>query len=402
MRRRLDDYQNLVSSKEDTVLKPAGVQIERELFRVSTELDSELGPEQLLESRIQTVADSEVALLAAIGKEAIDTANEAAKKADYSVLSFLREAEDVINGILEGIDSAGVASFDHGMPESTLALKSEIMASSWIRRRAISDIAKQFDSIKFEPDEDGLIITSDDVVRSYEEDVHDLREDARLDMELIQLGMAVDIIDHEFQAVIRSLRNYTRSLRTWAVRNEGLAEIYQGIRVNFEHLDGYLRLFTPLRRRSGRTATRIQGSRIGDYVEQLFGTRLEDTEVKLVQTEAFRNYGFTGYPSTFLPVFMNLVDNALYWLQYKQSDRMIRFDVDGDAFLVYDNGPGIPHRDRDAVFEPGFTRKPGGRGLGLYISWNELRDVGYKLSIIDPLENEGTLFRIEPKESGDD
>ena len=401
LRRRLDDYQNLVSSKEDTILRPAGVQIERELVRISTELDSEYDPEQLLESRIQAVADSELASLVAIGKEAIDTANEAAKKADDSVSSFLREAEEVVNAILEGIDSAELSFSDDGMPESTMALKSKIMAISWGKRRAISDIARQFDSIKFQPDENGFIITSDDVVSSFEEDVNDLREDAKLDLELIQLGMAVDIIDHEFQAVIRSLRNYTRSLRAWAVRNEGLAEIYQGIRVNFEHLDGYLRLFTPLRRRSGRTAIRILGSRIGDYVEQLFGNRLEEAEVRLVQTEEFRNYGFTGYPSTFLPVFMNLVDNALYWLQYRQSDRLIRFDVDQDALLVYDNGPGISDRDREAVFEPGFTRKPGGRGLGLYISRHELRDVGYNLSIVEPPENEGTLFRIEPKESAD-
>ena len=401
LRRRLDDYQSLVSGKEDTVIKPAGVQIEGEFFRVSADLDSVSGSEHLLESRIRAVAASEVSSLVAIGKKAVDTANEAAKKADESISSFLKESEGVINGILDGMDSAGVASFDGAMPESTLALKSEIMASSWGKRRAISDIARQFDSIKFEPDENGFIITGDDVASSFEEDVNDLREDAKLDLELIQLGMAVDIIDHEFQAVIRSLRNYTQSLRTWAVRNEGLAEIYQGIRVNFEHLDGYLRLFTPLRRRSGRTAIRILGSRIGDYVKQLFGTRLKDAEVELVQTEAFRNYGFTGYPSTFLPVFMNLVDNALYWLQHRQSDRLIRFDVDQDALLVYDNGPGIPHRDREAVFQPGFTRKPGGRGLGLYISWHELHDVGYNLSIMEPPEDEGTLFRIEPRESGD-
>ena len=402
LRRRLSDYQELVSSKEDTVIKPADALIEKELFRASAGLDSVNDGEHLIRSRIRAVAASEVSSLAAIGKEAVDTANKAAKKADEAVSSFIREWDEAINEILEGMDWEGPSTFEDAMLESASSLKSEILASSWAKRRAIGDIARQFESIKFEPDEDGFIFTGDDVVSSFEEDVNDLREDAKLDLELIQLGMAVDIIDHEFQGVIRSLRNHTRSLRTWAVRNEELAEIYRGISADFEHLDGYLRLFTPLRRRTARTATRIQGSRIGDYVTQLFDAKLKDASVELVQTEAFRNFGFTGYPSTFLPVFMNLVDNALYWLQYRQSDRLIRFDVDGDALTVYDNGPGITRRDREAVFQPGFTRKPGGRGLGLYISWHELRDVGYSLSIDEPSENEGTLFRIEPKESSND
>ncbi len=34
---------------------------------------------------------------------------------------------------------------------------------------------------------------------------------------------------------------------------------------------------------------------------------------------------------------------------------------------VSDNGPGIPESDYDLVFEPGYTTKPGGRGMGLHL-----------------------------------
>jgi sensor histidine kinase regulating citrate/malate metabolism len=51
--------------------------------------------------------------------------------------------------------------------------------------------------------------------------------------------------------------------------------------------------------------------------------------------------------------------------------------------LICNNGPAIHDRDRAAVFELGFTRKPTGRGMGLYISRQTLRRAGCDLTIID-------------------
>ena len=65
--------------------------------------------------------------------------------------------------------------------------------------------------------------------------------------------------------------------------------------------------------------------------------------------------------------------------------------------LVSDNGPGVPARDREAIFELGFTRKPGGRGLGLHISREVLDRVGYSLQLDPPGPDSGATFRITPK-----
>ena len=225
-----------------------------------------------------------------------------------------------------------------------------------------------------------------------------LQEQAAADLQLAQLGMAIEIISHEFGAAIRSVRSGLRSLKAWADVNEELMSLYRSIRGSFDHLDGYLTLFTPLQRRLYRKAVLIHGWEIHEFLNNLFGQRLARHNVSLVRTDAFAAATVKGYPSSFYPVFANLVDNAIYWLsgQNERLERRIQLDADGGSFLVSDTGPGVHARDRDDIFDIGFTRKPGGRGMGLHISRLTLREAGYDLTLEDGGAKRGATFLIRP------
>ena len=208
--------------------------------------------------------------------------------------------------------------------------------------------------------------------------------------------MAVEVIDHEFQATIKGVRDHLRELKAWADVNQRLGPVYRGIQVNFDHLDGYLNLFTPLHRRSRRNKVVIKGVEIADFLNELFGLRLGRHEVELRAYRGFRTYQLTGYTSTFYPVFVNLIDNAIFWLQDRNGPRVISLDADGDTLTVTDTGPGVALRDRSAIFESGFSRKPGGRGLGLHISRDALRRDGYDLLLDESNHGYGARFLIAP------
>ena len=223
-----------------------------------------------------------------------------------------------------------------------------------------------------------------------------LEEELEADMHLAQLGMAIEIINHEFSGTIRSVRNNLRRLKAWADSNAGLRGLYDSIRTSFDHLDGYLTLFTPLQRRLYRKEVEIVGSEIAEFLEELFAARFERHSITFSRTRSFAEAKFVGFPSTFYPVFVNLVDNAVFWLsqQHPDRDRWIRLDAYDGALLVQDSGPGVNVQDRDAIFEFGFSRKPGGRGLGLHIGRESLRRVGYELSVLD--DAGGTTFALKP------
>ena len=119
-------------------------------------------------------------------------------------------------------------------------------------------------------------------------------------------------------------------------------------------------------------------------------------EVSLEVTPRFKRYKFKGYPSTFYPVFVNLVDNALYWVAQAPDPRVITIDEEAGVIRVSDSGPGVLDRDHEAIFEQGFTRKPGGRGLGLYISRDVLRRDGYDLEVAPAEPGKRGTFLIRP------
>ena len=201
-----------------------------------------------------------------------------------------------------------------------------------------------------------------------EEELEALRAREEAGLQLAQVGMALGIVHHEFTSAIHGIRNSLRRLKPWADANNKLDTLYQEIRANFDHLDGYLTLFTPLDRRLQRRRVRIKGADIYRFLMDLFGDRLRRHDVELKATEKFSEMVIVGFPSSFYPCFVNLVDNAIFWVVGKgrSKERLIELDGDGKEFFVTDSGPGIRPRDADAVFDMGFTRRPGGRGIGAY------------------------------------
>ncbi len=60
---------------------------------------------------------------------------------------------------------------------------------------------------------------------------------------------------------------------------------------------------------------------------------------------------------------------------------------------VADRGPGIEAHAVDRIFEPFFTGRKGGTGLGLFIA-RELCQLNRAILLYEPRGGDGSLFRI--------
>ena len=311
----------------------------------------------------------------------------------------VRDVEATIRNVTAEFNRRDIADLDdENLVAERTALETPILEALENAIRTLNSLRSQLAVVDGTADSSVL-----DQLAALEQSNVALKEEAAADLELAQLGMAIEIISHEFGAAIRSIRLGLRSLKAWADVNHELMPLYQGIRGSFDHLDGYLTLFTPLQRRLYRKAVDIRGWEIHEFLTNLFDARLARHNVELVKTDAFASATIVGYPSSFYPVFINLVDNAIYWLsgQNERIQRRIQLDAFGKVFRVSDSGPGVHARDREAIFDSGFTRKPGGRGMGLHISRQTLREVGYELVLEDRGLDWSTTFLIAPTEEED-
>ena len=153
-------------------------------------------------------------------------------------------------------------------------------------------------------------------------------------------------------------------------------------------------MFTPLQRRLQRAAVRIDGRDIRNYCNELFSNRLERHNVEITITNEFLDTALNCYPSTLYPSVINVVDNALHWLNSIPNGRSIEFHADREAIYISNNGPAIEEVDIARIFERGFSRKPSGRGLGLFISAKALEAEGMALRLVDPRQGFTVTFAI--------
>jgi signal transduction histidine kinase len=319
-------------------------------------------------------------------------------KVETEVREAIKDSVSQINDEVQSVlISFNTIDFNE-LTESTVIEERDKLESRLInikekKQDFLRTIRAQLESINFKDD-----ISQLEQMEALEQRMLSMEERADMDLQLTQLGMAIEVINHEFDASIRSIRDDLRRLKGWADLNKNLNGVYQGLRTSFDHLDGYLNLFTPLHRRLQRQEVQISGAEIAAYLKDLFEQRLARHQVTIQVTPAFSKLTILGYPSSFYPVFVNLTDNAIYWLKDAKEPRIIELDAEGKSFLVSNNGPEILESRRKAIFETGISFKPGGRGLGLAISSEVLNKIGYSLTL-DEESRKGmnVTFRIEIK-----
>jgi signal transduction histidine kinase len=132
-----------------------------------------------------------------------------------------------------------------------------------------------------------------------------------------------------------------------------------------------------------------------DNLIELYDRELHFNKIRLV-----RNYHtppplLRSDPTRLRQVIQNLIFNAMTAIQ-QDGNILLKTGAAEDwvRITVSDDGPGIPEENLDKIFDPHFTTKAEGMGLGLSICRQIVKKLGGRISVRNEPEK-GAAFTVE-------
>jgi signal transduction histidine kinase len=217
---------------------------------------------------------------------------------------------------------------------------------------------------------------------------------------LKQLGEMAAGVAHEIRNPLNGIEGFasllSRDLPVADPRHRFAAAIIEGVRNLNRTVSGLLE-FTKPRQLDRRLILPLDVAescldlvRAGQQVRQERDPSLPSCALCLVNE-------WNGTPvnidsSQLRQVLLNLVQNAVQAVEELETGGRVELrvaarkdalDRSGVAFLVDDNGPGVPIDDRQRIFTPFYTTKEQGTGLGLAVSYTTVGLHGGNLTVED-------------------
>ena len=223
------------------------------------------------------------------------------------------------------------------------------------------------------------------------------------------LGKIVNVILHESGQPLNCFKNDVPNLRYWYelfLKTSNLTNLKKLMPIAGDIEDSakiLVELFDkldPLAAKKRSAKKPLQLKKAIQRSLDIFRAGMKTHKVSAVISGS-EEFKFLCWNQDIHAIFTNLIDNSMYWMCEKEIPKReisIKVETEGDSFCYIDyrdTGPGIKPEHSELIFEPEFTTKPEGMGLGLAIAGEAAERNGLELKALS--SKEGAYFRIEPK-----
>lgn len=217
---------------------------------------------------------------------------------------------------------------------------------------------------------------------------------------LSTLGLLIDVILHDGNNFLARIDSEIHLLAKETGKKELDANAIEGHMKNISEEKKVLaQLFKKLEPFGGRKRGRPKDIILEQAIANVFG---------LYKTELSRLGIAVSLPETenevriddgeLQMILVNLLQNSLYWLGTVNHERKIQVDivrVDEELSIVFsDSGPGINEEHNSLIFEPYFSTRPDGVGLGLTIVGELVTEYDGDFMLIENGPLDGATFKI--------
>lgn len=134
-----------------------------------------------------------------------------------------------------------------------------------------------------------------------------------------------------------------------------------------------------------------------DIAFAIFSSELDEAGIEYAITVEDKSSVVNANEMDLMTVFSNLIENSVFWLrQTKERPRQINvlvFPEDGRTIAEFmDTGPGFQGSNLELMFEPGYSMKPDGTGLGLALAGEAMSRIGGRIEAKH--SDKGAVFEV--------
>ncbi|MBO3790956.1 ATP-binding protein [Bacillus amyloliquefaciens] len=224
-----------------------------------------------------------------------------------------------------------------------------------------------------------------------------LKREVEMYRDISAVGLAAELTSHEFNALYQNIKRNFKILNS-KLSKTALNPIVVNTYNAFDSLEKLHQRMSPLYRQSRSRKSNIYLYEFIEKTAEYFKNDIERYKIKIINDIPKDFKIMEAEPILFTPL-INLFSNAIYWLMDRES-RILHFYTDDhySKLYIHDSGPGISQYDSTYLFEPFYSKRMNGRGLGLYLSRDILQTKGHNLSFIPSekalISNHGACFCI--------
>ena len=103
----------------------------------------------------------------------------------------------------------------------------------------------------------------------------------------------------------------------------------------------------------------------------LFRSDLEDYKITITVDERLKDFFIEDLEYAFWISFLNIINNAVYWIKKSERKCEIRFHLDGQNLIISNNGPLIRHDIIEHIFKYGVTARSEKNATGLGLAFTQ-------------------------------
>ena len=247
-------------------------------------------------------------------------------------------------------------------------------------------------------------------IRSYSEkfmkevdtSLDNLEESLSFSERLASLGSGLELVYHEMAQPISTLRTTKSSLdfKKTKINSESIDSFLKDINSLHHSTDILVELRKSLQPAIGRTRKKkFIPSETFMKVCNLYKSDIEEFDIEINIDERILKYEILDLEYAFWITFLNVINNAIYWLKQSPNKKKISLFMENDSFIINNTGPFINEKIIEHIFNYGVTtrQEKNATGLGLAFTQSILSRNDWEISAEN--RKTGPAFIIKRKQN---